>query len=154
MELSNQQRIIQNKADLQKKVNEKRVNEMQSTQTKLREKFIQVNDFMKDCVDKTTRAETQIASELEQQEILTTEIEEIEKDLNDLSEFEEKFKDVIKEFQPYEDVFQEIIKTSDTFQSFDDLMGRCDALSKFPVQCLTTTNYKIVNNVYFKCWHK
>ena len=129
--MSNQQQIIQKKADIQKKVNEKRVNEMHKTQTKLREKFIQVNDFMKDCVDKTSRAETQISSELEQQEVLTREIEEIEKDLNALSEFEKKFKDVIKEFQPYEDVFQEIIETSDTFESFDDLMGRCDALSEF-----------------------
>jgi chromosome segregation ATPase len=127
--MSTQQEVFQKKAAIQKKINEKRIDEMHDTQSKLRERFIQVNEFMKECVEKTVRAENQIESELELQETLKKQISEIERDLNELSAFEEKFKGVIKEFQTYEDVFNEVVDTSDTFSSFDDLMSRCDALS-------------------------
>lgn len=129
--MSTQQEVFQKKAAIQKKINEKRIDDMHDTQSKLRVKFIKVNEFMKECVDKTVRAETQIDIELKQQETLKKEISEIERDLNELSTFEEKFKEIIKEFQPFEDVFNEVIETSDTFESFEDLMSRCDALSKF-----------------------
>lgn len=125
-----QQEVFKKKAAVQKKVNEKRIDDMHDTQTKLREKFIKVNEFMKECVEKTVRAENQIESELKQQEMLKQEIEKIEHDLNELSTFEEKFKEIIKEFQPYEDVFNEVIESSDTFESFEDLMSRSDALSR------------------------
>lgn len=126
-----QQESHQKKAAIQKKINEKRIDDMHQTQTKLREKFIQVNDFMKQCLGKTTRAENQISHELEQQGNLRKEIAKIERDLHELTIFEEKFKKIIEEFKPYEDVFNEVIKCSDTFESFEDLMGRCDALSEF-----------------------
>lgn len=139
IEMSTQQEVFQKKAAIQKKINEKRIDDMHDTQTKLRERFIKVNEFMKECVDKTVRAENQIESELRQQEMLKTEIVGIERDLNELSTFEEKFKDIIKEFQPYEDVFNEVIAASDTFDSFDDLMSRSDALSnqKSSANCLS-----------------
>lgn len=128
--MSSQQEVFQKKAAVQKKINEKRIDDMHATQTKLREKFIKVNEFMKECVEKTVRAENQIGSELKQQEMLKEQIGEIEHDLNELSAFEEKFKEIIKEFQPYEDVFNEVIEGSDTYDSFEDLMSRSDALSK------------------------
>lgn len=126
-----QQETYKNKAAVQKKINEKRIDDMHNTQSKLREKFIKVNEFMKECVEKTVRAENQIESELKQQKTLKEQIGEIEHDLNELSAFEAKFKEVIKEFQPYEDVFNEVIETSDTFESFEDLMSRSDALSRY-----------------------
>lgn len=129
--MSAQQEVFQKKAAVQKKINEKRIDEMHVTQTKLREKFIKVNEFMKECVEKTVRAENQIGSELKQQEMLREQIGEIEHDLNELSAFEAKFKETIKEFQPYEDVFDEVIEASDTYDSFDDLMSRSDALSNY-----------------------
>jgi chromosome segregation ATPase len=128
--MSSQQEVFQKKAAIQKKINEKRVNDMYETQLKLREKFVKVNEFMKECLEKTIRAEEQIENETKQQTILRQEISEIEHDLNELSAFEAKFKEIIKEFQPYEDVFNEVIETSDTFVSFDDLMSKSDALSK------------------------
>lgn len=127
--MSTQQEVFQKKAAIQKKINEKRIDDMNETQSNLRERFIQVNEFMRECIEKTVRAENQIAGELAQQEKMKQEIEVIERDLSELSAFEEKFKEVIKEFQPYEDVFNEVIQASDTFQSFEDLMSRCDALS-------------------------
>ena len=129
VEMLSQQEVFKKKAAVQKKINEKRIDDMNDTQSKLREKFIKVNEFMKECVEKTVRAENQIESELKQQETLKEEIIEIERDLSELSLFEEKFKEIIKEFQPYEDVFNEVIESSDTFESFEDLMSRSDALS-------------------------
>lgn len=130
VEMCTQQEVFQKKAAIQKKINEKRIDDMHDTQSKLREKFIKVNEFMRECVEKTVRAETQISSELKQQDSLKTQISEIEHDLNELSTFEEKFKEIIAEFQPYEDVFNEVIAASDAYESFEDLMSRCDALSK------------------------
>lgn len=131
IEMSSQQEMFQKKAAIQKKINEKRVGDMQETQLKLREKFVKVNEFMKECLEKTIRAEEQIERETRQQTVLRQEISEIEHDLNELSAFESKFKDIIKEFQPYEDVFNEVIETSDTFESFEDLMSKSDALSNY-----------------------
>lgn len=124
-----QQEVFQKKAAIQKKINEKRIDDMNATQSGLRERFIEVNNFMRECVDKTVRAENQIENELSQQEKLKLEISKIERDLSELSAFEEKFKEIIKEFQPFEDVFNEVIEASDTFKSFEDLMSRSDALS-------------------------
>lgn len=129
MEMSTQQEVFQKKAAIQKKINEKRIDDMNEIQSNLRERFIKVNEFMRECLEKTVRAESQIESELGQQATLKQEIGEIERDLSELSTFEEKFKEVIKEFQPYEDVFNEVIEASDTFESFEDLMSRSDALS-------------------------
>lgn len=131
VEMSTQQEAFQKKAAVQRKLNERRIGEMHEIQSKLRERFIKVNEFMRECVEKTVRAEAQIESELKQQEMLKEEIGEIERDLNELSTFEEKFKGIIEEFQPYEDVFNEIIEESDTYETFESLMSKSDALSNY-----------------------
>ncbi|CRK95651.1 CLUMA_CG009109, isoform A [Clunio marinus] len=128
IELSTQQEVFQKKAAIQKKINEKKIDDMHDTQLQLRDKFIKVNDFIKECVEKTVRTETQIEKELKQQKMLNEEIKEISSDLNELLTFEEKFKGVIKELQHYENVFNEVIETSGTYESFEDLMSRSDAL--------------------------
>jgi hypothetical protein len=100
--MSFQQQQVQKKSQIQTKINEKRIEKMYNVQEKLRKKFIDVNEFMKDCMEKTARAENQIDLEINQQIKLNKEIENIQNDLNELSIFEEKFKETIKEFQPYE----------------------------------------------------
>jgi peptidoglycan hydrolase CwlO-like protein len=125
--MMSQQEMLKKKAAIQKRINEKRIDDMQKTQQNLREKFIEVNDFMKNCMSKTERAEAEIASEEAKQKNLKDEIAVIEDDLKELSGFEEKFKEIVKSFQPYVDVFNEVIQASD-FQSFEDLMSRCDSL--------------------------
>lgn len=127
IEMSTQQKVFQKKGAIQRKVNEKRIDDMNEKQSSLREKFIKVNDFMRESVEKSARAENQIGIELVEQESLKTEIAEIERDLNELSSFETKFKEIISEFQAYEDVFGQVVGESGT--SFEDLMSRCDALS-------------------------
>jgi hypothetical protein len=125
-----QQESSQKKATIQRKINEKRIADMEGTQLKLREKFIRVNEFMKECSDKSTRSEAQIDIAKKQQENYREKIAEIEKDLSELTAFEEKFQGIIEEFKPYEDVFNQVIESSDTFNSFEELMSQSDALSK------------------------
>lgn len=122
-----QQEMLKKKAAIQMRINEKRIDDMQKNQQNLREKFIHVNDFMKECMNKTERAEEEIVTQHEEQETLKGEIEVIGRDMKELAAFEEKFKEIVKEFQPYVDVFDEVIQASE-FQSFDDLMSRCDSL--------------------------
>lgn len=127
--MSTQQETFKKRAAIQRKINEKRIDDMHQIQEQLREKFIEVNQFMKECTDKTERAENQIANETEQQEQLTKEIEVMRHDINKLAAFEEKFKEIVIEFQPYADVFNKIIESTE-FESFEDIMSRCDSLSK------------------------
>lgn len=129
VEMLAQQEASKKKAAIQRKINEKRVDDMQETQSKLREKFIRVNEFMKECTDKSNRSEMQIEAAQKQQESYRVKIVEIERDLDELSKFEEKFKLIIDEFKPYEDVFNEVIESSE-FDSFEELMSQSDALSK------------------------
>ena len=125
-----QQEVFKKKAAIQSKINEKRIDEMHQTQDELRKKFIEVNHFMKDCMKKTKRSETQISEELTQQDLCKEEIKAMRRDIVELSLFEKKFKEIVDEFQPYVDVFNEVIEQSE-YESFEDLMNRCDSLSTF-----------------------
>jgi hypothetical protein len=129
VEMLSQQEASQKKAAVQRKINEKRIDDMEGIQLKLREKFIRVNEFMKECSDKSTRSEAQIQIAKKQQENYCERIAEIEKDLSELTVFEEKFQKIIEEFKPYEEVFNKVIESSDTFSSFEELMSQSDALS-------------------------
>lgn len=126
--MSTQQEVFQKKAAIQKKINEKRTDDMQGTQLQLRGKFIKVNEFIQECSGKIMRSQNRIDSEQEQQVTLKEEIASVEHDLNELSTFESKFKEIIEEFKPYEEVFEKAIKSSDTYESFDDLVSKADAL--------------------------
>jgi chromosome segregation ATPase len=128
-EMSSQQDIQKKKAAIQSKINERRIDEMQLTQENLREKFIDVNKFLKECRYKTKRAETGISDELEEQEMLKRQICDFEKDLGNLSAFEAKFAEIVEEFQVYEDVFNEVIVKTE-FTSFDELVDRVNSLRK------------------------
>jgi DNA repair exonuclease SbcCD ATPase subunit len=129
-DMMSQQEMLKKKAAIQKRINEKRIDDMQKTQQNLREKFVEVNDFMKDCMRKAERAEEEIAREEAKQRNLSDDIAAIERDLKELSGFEEKFKEIVESFQPYVDVFNEVIQAGD-FQSFEDLMSRCDSLRMY-----------------------
>ncbi|CAH1714628.1 unnamed protein product [Chironomus riparius] len=122
-----QQEILKKKAAIQSKINEKRIDEMHLTQAQLREKFIGVNQFLKECTKKTKRSEVQITEQKTQQEVLSDEIEAMRRDTIELSIFEKKFREIVEEFQPYVNVFNEVIAQSE-YESFEDLINHCDSL--------------------------
>uniref|UniRef100_A0A1B0G9U3 DUF4200 domain-containing protein n=1 Tax=Glossina morsitans morsitans TaxID=37546 RepID=A0A1B0G9U3_GLOMM len=96
---------------------------------KLRKRFIEVNSFIKDCVDKKRIAEKKVAEETAQHEILRSVITKYTRSIEELSKFREELKATVKEFEPYEKVLQEVVEKSDIFQSVKDCMDRCDALT-------------------------
>lgn len=115
----------------QAEINKERVKEMYATQEKLRERFIDVNTFMKDCADKKRLAEKAIAAETQLHKELNEDIDRFKTSIKELTAFREALKGTVEEFQPYEKVLDEVVKISDIYVSPKDCMDRCDALSEW-----------------------
>ncbi|KRG02803.1 cilia- and flagella-associated protein 73 isoform X2 [Drosophila mojavensis] len=112
----------------QSKINEARVKHMYETQEKLRQRFIDVNSFIKDCADKKRIAEKAINSERQLHEELSEDIKNFKTSISELTTFREALKATVEELQPYEKVLEEVVSVSDIFVSPKDCMDRCDAL--------------------------
>jgi len=123
-----QQEMLDN-CKQQSLVNSERVREMYRTQEKLRQRFIDVNSFIKDCSDKKRLAEKAINDESQLHEELSKDIKNIKTSIDELTTFREALKATVEELQPYEKVLDEVVKVSDIFVSPKDCMDRCDALS-------------------------
>ncbi|KAH8377950.1 hypothetical protein KR093_008057 [Drosophila rubida] len=112
----------------QSMVNADRVKEMYKTQEHLRNRFIDVNSFIKDCADKKRMAEKAISDETQLHKDLSKDIEQFKTSIDELTTFREALKATVEELQPYEKVLDEVVKVSDIFVSPKDCMDRCDAL--------------------------
>uniref|UniRef100_A0A1A9W2I6 DUF4200 domain-containing protein n=1 Tax=Glossina brevipalpis TaxID=37001 RepID=A0A1A9W2I6_9MUSC len=123
--------------------NAKRIRKLYKTHSKLRKRFIEVNSFIKDCVDKKRVAEKKVAEETAQHEMLRSVISKHTKSNTELSSFRETLKSTVKEFEPYEKVLQEVVEKSDIFVSVKDCMDRCDALMLAQVEISTLEQRKI-----------
>lgn len=60
VDFKKQQEKLRNDAIAQEKLNEKRINEMYKMQENLRNTFISVNDFIKECENKEAVAEKKV----------------------------------------------------------------------------------------------
>uniref|UniRef100_A0A1I8NRZ7 DUF4200 domain-containing protein n=1 Tax=Stomoxys calcitrans TaxID=35570 RepID=A0A1I8NRZ7_STOCA len=108
--------------------NSARISELYKTHTDLRKRFIEVNSFIKDCVDKKRIAEKKVAEETAMHEEMRGKIEKYKTSISELSHFRDVLKATVKEFEPYEQVLEEVVEKSDIFESVKDCMDRCDAL--------------------------
>ncbi|KAH8255636.1 hypothetical protein KR038_007729 [Drosophila bunnanda] len=115
-------------AKRQSKVNHSRVRHMYKIQERLRRRFIEVNSFIKDCVDKKRVAENTAHNEELYHKELGEGIMSFKDSIGELKAFREALKATVREFQPYEKVLDEVVKVSDIFVSPKDCMDRCDAL--------------------------
>ncbi|KAH8305439.1 hypothetical protein KR018_005408 [Drosophila ironensis] len=115
-------------AKRQAKMNSTRVRAMHKIQERLRKRFIEVNSFIKDCVDKKQAAEKTAAEESIYHQELGEGIENFKSSISELKAFREALKATVREFQPYEKVLNEVVKVSDIFDSPKDCIDRCDAL--------------------------
>ncbi|KAL9880485.1 coiled-coil domain-containing protein 42 like-2-like [Glossina fuscipes] len=123
--------------------NAKRIRKLYKIHSKLRKRFIEVNSFIKDCVDKKRIAEKKVAEETAQHEMLRSVITKYTRSIEELSKFREELKATVKEFEPYEKVLQEVVEKSDIFQSVKDCMDRCDALMLAQVEISALEQRKI-----------
>ena len=110
--------------------NASRTRRLYKTQQNLRKRFIEVNSFIKDCLDKKRIAENKIQEESLLHANLQKQIDHFKTSISELTRFREKLKATVDEFEPYERVIKEVVEQSDIFESVKDCMDRCDALSK------------------------
>nr|XP_017089803.1 uncharacterized protein LOC108120584 [Drosophila bipectinata] len=115
-------------AKRQAKVNSTRVRNMYKMQERLRKRFIEVNSFIKDCVDKKRAAEKITNEETIYHRELGEGIESFTGSIGELKAFREALKATVQEFQPYEKVLDEVVNSSQIFESQQDCIDRCDAL--------------------------
>lgn len=127
--LALQQEMLHN-CRLQSEINKHRVKDMYATQEKLRQRFIDVNTFMKDCADKKRLADKRISDEKQLHEELNEDIDRFKTSIRELTAFREALKATVEEFEPYEKVLDDVVKISDIYVSPKDCMDRCDALSR------------------------
>ncbi|XP_023172550.1 uncharacterized protein LOC111600582 isoform X2 [Drosophila hydei] len=127
----------------QSEINERRVKHMYKTQEELRQRFIDVNSFIKDCGDKKRIAEKAINDEMALHEELSEDIKNFKTSISELTTFREALKGTVEELQPYEKVLEEVVSVSDIFVSPKDCMDRCDALMLAQVEISKLENKKL-----------
>ncbi|EDV98727.1 uncharacterized protein LOC6566850 [Drosophila grimshawi] len=137
-----QQEMLEN-SKRQSQINEDRVKQMYQTQEELRQRFIDVNSFIKDCADKKRIAEKAIHDEEQLHEELSEDIKKFKTSISELTTFREALKGTVEEFQPYEKVLEEVVKVSDIFSSPKDCMDRCDALMLAQIEISELENKKL-----------
>lgn len=120
---------MREKAKLDARLNEKRIDEMYKVQEQLREKFITVNDFIRDCEEKEKSAEQKINAEIKLHEKLESEIDNVKSNKEILTNFYQQLKQTTEEFRPYEQVIEQVVTESKLYKNVKDLIDRCDALS-------------------------
>lgn len=110
--------------------NASRIRKLYKIHAHLRKRFIEVNNFIKDCEDKRRVADKKIAEETALHAELAENIEKFKRAISELAEFREVLKATVDDLEPYETVIQEVVEKSEIFDSVKDCMDRCDALSK------------------------
>lgn len=110
------------------KRNKIRIDDIRKRQAEIRMKFIESNDFIRQCNGKEAIASENIAYELEMKNKLKQEIDDLEMKIENLNEFHEKFKLSIDELKPYENVLDEVVERMELFDSKHDFLDRFDAL--------------------------
>ncbi|XP_004523653.1 kinetochore protein Nuf2 [Ceratitis capitata] len=108
--------------------NASRIRKLYKIHAHLRKRFIEVNNFIKDCEDKKRVADKKVTEETALHTELAENIERFKRAIYELAEFREVLKATVDELEPYETVIQEVVEKSDIFDSVKDCMDRCDAL--------------------------
>lgn len=124
-----QQEKMRDNAKANIKSNQKRTEETRKMQENLRQKFIDTNNFIRECARKEAIVDKKIAEEEEIAEILQTEYDILEEKYKKMSDwYENEFKPSLEDLKIYEDTLQEVVDESDLFTSKEDFLDRCDAL--------------------------
>lgn len=128
VETIKQQLKMREQAKIDGKINAKRIEEIRKIQENLREKFIESNEFIRECSEKELGAQKKIDIEHQLQIKLQTEIDELKGSIENLNKFHDEFKAAIIELRPYEDVLEQVVDEMELFTSKRDLLDRCDAI--------------------------
>lgn len=129
------QTALRNKVKIDAKINGRRIQQMYAIDEQLREEFISVNEFIRDCEEKKRSADEKVNIETKIQVQLNKKIDQITGDLNTLCDFHDRLEAMVAEFQPYEQVVEQVMAESELYKNVKDLMDRCDALSESRTTC-------------------
>lgn len=127
--MSKLQDNLRKQAQLDARANEERIAAVYEIKNELREQFISVNDFIRECERKKNEAEEKLVRETKICDEKREEIKKISNDLIALTEFKERLEKSVNELQHYKTVFEEVVAESECFTSLKELIDRCDALS-------------------------
>lgn len=130
-----QEEMLEN-SKRQAAMNANRTRRLYKIQANLRKRFIEVNSFIKDCLDKKRIAQNKINEESMTHKHLQEQIDHYKNSIAELTKFREQLKETVKEFEPYERVIKEVVEQSDIYVSVKDCMDRCDALSEYITKIL------------------
>lgn len=128
-EMSKLQDCLRKQAQLDARANEQRIASVYEIKNELREQFISVNDFIRECERKKNEAEEKLLFETKACDEKKEEIEKLTNDLITLTEFKERLEKSVDDFKCYKTVFEEVVADSECFTSLKELIDRCDALS-------------------------
>lgn len=127
--------MVQQQDDLRKilkhdeHINERRIADLYKLDDSLRNQFIRVNDFIRDCQEKESNADEKCQTETMCHADVFAERADIRNGLEMLSVFENRLALTVEEFLPYEEVIESVVTDSKLYKNVKDLIDRCDALS-------------------------
>lgn len=126
------QEKMRDEAKVDAKKNTKRIDDVRKSQENLRQKFIEMNNFICECERKKDILEKKIAIEEAADRKLDKDLKELEERLKRMDEYQEnELKPAIEELTVYEEMVQKMVDESELFETKEDFIDCCDALSKF-----------------------
>lgn len=123
-----QQQKLREATKIKEKRNQERVECIRKSNSQLRLKFIETNDFIRACSEKEEISMRKIEEEIELKKWLHQEIVELEKKTENLEKFHAKFTNSIHGLKSFEEVLDEVVEKMKLFKSKEDFIDRCDAL--------------------------
>lgn len=121
-------------------------------QENLRQRFIDMNNFICDCERKKAILEKKIAVEEAAGRQLDKDIMELEEKVTRMTEYQEnELAPSIAELSVYEEYIQKIVDESDLFTSQEDFIDRCNALRKYQT---SISEFVFITIVYISFLHQ
>ncbi|XP_058055596.1 uncharacterized protein LOC131207006 [Anopheles bellator] len=144
IEITKEQHRMREQSQRQAAVNKRRLAQTNQLLQQMREEFIELNDFLKDCEMKENNALDTVRRETEKHELYGKKIAQLENDIEKLDEFVLKYEETIDLFEPFEKVMEETIAESKIYETMQDLIQRCDSLLLAQVEISAVEQQKIL----------
>ncbi|XP_049534263.1 uncharacterized protein LOC125950369 [Anopheles darlingi] len=144
MEISKEQHRMREQSQRQAAINRRRLQQTNQLLEQMRDEFVELNDFLKDCEMKENNALDTVQREQEKHEQYGKKIAQLEEDIEKLDGFVLKYEKTINAFEPYEVVMEQTIAESKTYETMQDLIQRCDSLLLAQVEISAVEQQKIL----------
>lgn len=125
-----QQQKLRKAIKINGKLNQERIECIRKSNSQLRLKFIETNDFIRACSEKEEIAKRNIADKNERKKCLNQQIEDLEKKIENLERFYEKFTNSINGLKSFERALDEVVVKMELCRekTKEDFIDRCDSL--------------------------